>query len=49
LKPSPTANKDNSLFEYYSWEYGTKIATNFNDDKIVSKTSSYMYMPTTVS
>ncbi|HEY4392262.1 MAG TPA: hypothetical protein VGN02_13030 [Paenibacillus sp.] len=35
LKPAPTANKDNSLFEYYTWEFGTKIATNINDDKII--------------
>ncbi|MFC7680025.1 hypothetical protein [Paenibacillus sp. GCM10028914] len=35
LKPAPTADKNNSLFEYYTWEYGTKIATNFNDDKII--------------
>ena len=35
LKPAPTATKDNSLFEYYTWEYGTTIATNFNDDKII--------------
>lgn len=35
LKPAPTADKDNSLFEYYTWEYGTKIVTNFKDDKII--------------
>ncbi|MUT68325.1 hypothetical protein [Paenibacillus sp. NEAU-GSW1] len=35
LKPTPNADKNNSLFEYYTWENETKFATNFNDDKII--------------
>jgi hypothetical protein len=35
LKPAPTTDQNNSLFDYYTWESGTKIATNVNDDKII--------------
>jgi len=35
LQPPQLQIKIISLFEHYTWEYGTKIAINFNDDKIV--------------
>ncbi|MED5016751.1 hypothetical protein P9847_05465 [Paenibacillus chibensis] len=35
LKPAPKADKNNALFDYYTWEYGTKVATNFNDNQII--------------
>ncbi|BCJ85853.1 hypothetical protein skT53_08380 [Effusibacillus dendaii] len=33
LKPAPTADRNNSLFDYYTWKDETKIATNLNSDK----------------
>jgi hypothetical protein len=35
LKPYPTPDRNNALFDYYTWEHGMKIATNLNKDKII--------------
>jgi hypothetical protein len=35
LKPAPLPDTNNALFDYYTWENGTKIATNKKNDKII--------------